>query len=254
MNSPQLQTPGLRVEDAGDVRVITLDNDAKRNALSAAMCMAIAQAIPTTPGKQGGRRAVLIQGEGKAFCAGADLAGGVYGDDFHEALFAMLRAIVDAPVPVIANVQGPAVGAGTQLALACDLTVVGKRAWFGVPAAKLGFALDAWTINRAKDLLGGAYARGLLLGGARVDAPAALACGFAVRECTDDQAFAYAQEIADQAPLAMQQLKDVLNAKDASYQLDNAQKVLYDACWTSDDAAEARRARAEKRAPNFQGK
>lgn len=254
MNASQLDVAGLRVEDAGDIRVITLDNDAKRNALSAAMCTAIAQAIPTTPGKHQGCRAVLIQGEGKAFCAGADLAGGVYGDDFHDALFAMLRAIVEAPVPVIANVQGPAVGAGTQLALACDLRVVGERAWFGVPAATLGFALDAWTINRAKDLLGGAIARNVLLGGARVDAPAAVGSGFAVRECTNDEAFSYAQEIAAQAPLAMQQLKVVLNAQDAGYQLSDAQAVLYDACWASDDAAEARRARAENRPPNFLGK
>lgn len=254
MSSPYAEVAGLRVRDEGEVRVITLDNDAKRNALSAEMCTAIAAAIPTQPGGQHVCRAVLIQGEGKAFCAGADLAGGVYGDDFHDALFTMLRAIVKSPVPVIANVQGPAVGAGTQLALACDLRVVGERAWFGVPAANLGFALDAWTINRAKDLLGGAYARNVLLGGARLDAPAAVASGFAVRESTNEEALSYAQEIAAQAPLALQQLKMVLNAKDASYQLSDAQAELYDACWASDDAAEARRARAEKRAPNFQGK
>lgn len=244
----------INVEQHGAVLVLTLAQPEKRNALSAAMCQEICRVITEAASGADAARAVLIKAEGPAFCAGADLGGGVYGDDFHTSLHAMLHAFLDSPLPVIASVQGPAVGAGTQLSLACDLRVVGERAWFGVPAAQLGFALDAWTLNRSKDLLGGAVARNVLLGMQRVSADQALALGFAATAGDDAAALEYAQQVAAQAPLALKQLKSVLNAHDGSYQLDEEGQALYAQCWASEDAKEARQARAEKRQPVFQGK
>ena len=69
----------------------------------------------------------------------------------------MLTTVTDVPVPVIADIQGPAVGAGCQLALACDLRVMGEGAVTWVPAVQHGFALDPWTVNRAVELLGGVH-------------------------------------------------------------------------------------------------
>jgi enoyl-CoA hydratase len=82
-----------------------------------------------------GARAVVVTGEGTTFSAGADLDG-VYDDTFRTALYRTLRALTDAPVPVIAALNGPAVGAGAQLAIACDLRVGGERAFFAVPTAR----------------------------------------------------------------------------------------------------------------------
>src|SRR5699024_2452221 len=91
-------------------------------------------------------RAIVITGAGTAFCAGADLSGGVYTTDFYDAHAAMLRAVETADVPVVAAVNGPAIGAGVQLALAADLRVVAPGAVFAVPVVKVGLALDNWTI------------------------------------------------------------------------------------------------------------
>ena len=115
----------------GNVAVVTLNNPSKRNALTADVAKAIADAVREASAGDvavdRAARAILIRGNGPAFCAGADLSGGVYADDFWGSLSDMLQAITACPVPVIADVQGPAVGAGCQLVLACDLRVFGDR-------------------------------------------------------------------------------------------------------------------------------
>ncbi|MDO4631643.1 MAG: enoyl-CoA hydratase [Corynebacterium sp.] len=239
------------------VKVIRLNRPAKRNALTADMCRMIASELPAADAAPSAVRAVLLAGQGPAFCAGADLGSGaesgVYGSEFHTALFGLLQAIVATPVPVIADIQGPAVGAGTQVALACDVRLAGPKAWFGVPAAALGFALDGWTIQRAQSLLGGAVARNMLLSNQRVSVEQASAVGFVIPQLPGE-ALGFAQEVAGLAPLAMQQLKVALNEHDSSYQLGARAQELFDVCWSSADAQEARQARVEKRAPVFHGR
>lgn len=253
----------LRIEQVNKVRIITIVRDERRNALNEEICNGIADAIDQASKDaetDDSVRVVMMRGEGKAFCAGADLGssaptegadGAVYGGGFHNALWRMLHSITHANILVVGDVQGPAVGAGSQLSLACDLLFVGEDAWFGVPAAQLGFALDAWTINRAKDLLGGANARRVLLGAARVNAQQALDAGFASGIGTSEHAMEWAQKLAGNAPLSVYSLKSKLNANDASYSLTKEQQELYDLCWASEDAAEARLARKEKRVPEF---
>ncbi len=256
----------LLVEDHGYVRVLRLNRPERRNALNVELCQRITQEVRTvTELDDASVRAILLRGDRRAFCAGADLGpsrpdgdtgaqGGVYGGGFHDALFAMLKTIVACPVPVLADVQGPAVGAGTQLALACDLRIAGEAAWFGVPAAALGFALDSWTINRARELLGGALARNVLIANQRVELAQALATGFVVQHSDSAGAMEFAQTVASLAPLAMAQLKQVLNERDAAYALNSEQQELYDICWASEDAAEAKLARAQKRVPQFRAR
>lgn len=232
------------------IAVVTLQRDHKRNALDAAVCLAVATAVTTA--QQQGARAVLIRGEGKAFCAGADLAGGVYTDEFHENLSRMLTTITSSPLPVIADIQGPAIGAGMQLAMACDLRVCGERAWFAVPVVKLGIAVDRWTIDRAKALLGGAHARNLLLRGARLDAAQAAQIGLAAELGDSTVAWDLACEMADNAPLTIAHLKLVLN--DEVVAATEEQELLRAQCWASEDATEARAARVDKRQPMFHGR
>jgi len=89
-------------------------------------------------------RALVITGSGSSFWLRRRLDA-VYTADFREALYEMLHTITEAPLPVIAAVNGPAIGAGTQLALAADLRLVAPSAVFGVPTAKIGLAVDPWT-------------------------------------------------------------------------------------------------------------
>ena len=92
----------------GDVAVIEIDRHERRNALDAAHCHALRDAVQAE-----GARVIVITGAGSSFCSGADL-GAVYDAAFRDALYAMLTAVTEAPVPVLAAVNGPAIGAGAS--------------------------------------------------------------------------------------------------------------------------------------------
>lgn len=265
---------GLRVERDGKVAILTLCRPERRNALDAELCTAIAAALeelagdgsdapgaPSTSVASGEAevpvRAVLIRGEGPAFCAGANLKGGAYAAGFFATVEKVIAAISSVPFPVIADVQGPAVGAGCQLVLSCDLRVMGPGAKAWVPAVNHGFALDRWTISRAVELLGGSGARNVLIAGEKVDQQAAVTSGFATRAGDSAEALAFAHHIAGLAPMSMHHFKLVLNNPshtEPSKALLAEMDMLGSACWVSEDAAEARAARAAKRPPEFLGR
>ncbi|AEK35994.1 hypothetical protein CVAR_0642 [Corynebacterium variabile DSM 44702] len=238
----------VSLEIDGRVAVVTLTRPDRRNALDAEVCTQLTAALEDATSR-GGIRAILLRGEGPAFCAGANLKGGVYADNFFAALEKMLTTVTDVPVPVIADIQGPAVGAGCQLALACDLRVMGEGAVTWVPAVQHGFALDPWTVNRAVELLGGTHARNMLVAGAKVDRDAALTCGFAIQPGTSEEALAFAHRVSEHAPLSTAWFKKALNHPEAPELADEAR-----ACWASRDVQEARTARADRRAPVFEGR
>ncbi|MFD1861203.1 enoyl-CoA hydratase [Aeromicrobium camelliae] len=232
----------------GAVAVLTLRRPERRNALDLALCRAIDAAAQAAV--DDGARVLVITGDGTAFCAGADL-GGVYGDEFLEALYGMLHGLTRLPVPVIAAVNGPAIGAGTQLAIACDLRVADATARFAIPTAKNGMAVDAWTIRTLGKLAGMGPARRLMLAADALDSDAALACGLVDRAGTVEDAVAWAHEIATLAPLTLAYNKLVLNGSRAD---DATIDAEFSRVWASEDVKEAARARAEKRPPVFQGR
>jgi len=117
------------------VAVLTLDRPEKHNALTVELCRRIRGALD----EAAEARVVVITGRGRSFCSGADLDE-VYTADFRDALYAMLHAVTDLPRPVVAAVNGAAIGAGTQLAIAADFRVAAPPARFGVPTAKIGLA------------------------------------------------------------------------------------------------------------------
>ena len=232
----------------GAVAVLTLQRPERRNALDLALCRAIDAAAREAVDE--GARVLVVTGEGSAFCAGADL-GGVYGDQFLQALYGMLHGLTRLPVPVIAAVNGPAIGAGTQLAIACDLRVADTTARFAVPTARNGMAVDAWTIRTLGKLAGMGPARRLMLAADFLDRDAALACGLVDRAGTVDDAVTWAHEIARLAPLTLAYNKLVLNGSRAD---DERIEAEFDRVWASEDVKEAARARAEKRDPVFEGR
>ena len=237
-----------RRDDA--VAVITLRRPERRNALDIEHCDALREAVEVATGDDA--RAIVITGEGTSFCSGADLDG-VYGEAFRRSLYAALRSVVDTPIPVVAAVNGPAIGAGTQLAIACDLRMAAETAMFGVPTARNGLAVDVWTMRRLADLGGGAVARRVMLSCDLVETAAALTCGLADRSGDTEAAIAWAKELASLAPLTLAYNKLVLNTPDAEAD-DPRLQAAFDACWGSDDIEEARTARKEKRAPVFRGR
>lgn len=230
----------------GDVVILELQREDRRNALSLDLCKAIHAAVDEAI--HAGARAIVITGKGSAFCSGADL-GGVYGDEFLNALYGMLHHLAEVPVPLIAAVNGPAIGAGTQLAIACDLRVADESSKFAVPTAKNGMAVDAWTIRTLADLAGHGSARRLMLAAETFDRQQALTVGLADRTGTLEDAVAWAKEIAELAPLTLAHNKLVLNGAD-----DDAIAKSFAACWASEDVREAALARTEKRTPQFTGR
>jgi enoyl-CoA hydratase len=232
------------------VAVITLNRPGKRNALTVEVCHELRGAIAAE--LTAGARALVLTGAGTVFCSGADLDE-VYTAEFLDALYAMLHAVADAPVPVIAAVNGPAIGAGTQLAIAADLRVAAPGAVFGVPTAKIGLAVDPWTIRRLAALAGSGAARELLLACAQLDAAAALRCGLAQRSGEPADAVAWARELTALAPLTVAYSKRVLNELAAGTGDESRWNAAFAACWASADLVEGRQARAERRPPRFRG-
>lgn len=238
-------------ESVGDVAVVSLDRHERRNALDIEHCNALRRAAEKAAGD--GARVLVITGRGSSFSAGADL-GGVYDETFREALYGMLRAITDMPVPVIAAVNGPAIGAGTQLAIACDLRVAQPSAVFAVPTARQGLAVDPWTVRRLAVLAGGGTARSLLIGGERIDAHLARQRGLVDRVGSLEQALTWAREIADFAPLSLRYSKRALHSLFEPPGQYPDLEAAFEECWCSEDLAEGRLARQEKREPRFRGR
>ena len=241
----------ITTEIRDEVGLIVLDRHEKRNALDVGHLDALRAAVEKLAAAE--VRVLVVTGRGTSFCSGADL-GGVYGDGFRVALYGALRTITALPVPVIAAVNGPAIGAGTQLAIACDLRVASPSATFAVPTARNGLAVDPWTIRRLALLAGGGPARALLLGCESLDAEAAHRCGLADRTGSLDDALAWATEIAGFAPLSLSYSKIALESLFEPEPWGSALDERFDACWRSEDFAESKLARAEKRAPRFRGR
>jgi len=240
----------LSHHDQGAVAVITLNRPDRRNALNVELCDMLGEVVHEKAAR--GARAAVITGEGSSFCSGADL-NAVYGEAFLTSVYGMFAKIMQVPMPVIAAINGPAIGAGTQLALACDLRVADKRAAFGIPTARNGLAVDPWTIRRLSELAGGGIARRLLIGAGQIDRAEGITSGLVDRPGDLDDAVAWASEIASLAPMSLAYSKKVLNSPHLP--LDDPSLISdFDACFASEDVVEGRKAREEKRTPIFRGR
>ena len=149
----------------------------------------------------------------------------------------------------MAAIDGPALGAGTQLAIACDLRIATGNSVFGIPAAKLGLAVDRWTVDRLAAELGGSVARAMLLAAQAYRTEQLLASGGVHRIGDLHVALGWAAELAELAPLTIAAHKLALETPPDDPRFDLAR----DAAWDSADAEEGRRAFLEKRPPSFTG-
>ncbi|MFI6171199.1 enoyl-CoA hydratase [Nocardia sp. NPDC051052] len=241
----------LGVSRDGDVVTIELQREERRNALNLELITLLREAVLAAVADDA--RVIVLTGRGPIFSAGADLSG-VYSDEFLDGLLEMLHTIEAVPVPVISAINGGALGAGVQLALASDLRVISPEAYIAIPAAKLGISVDQWTVRRLASLIGGGPARTILLGAEQVSAADTYSFGFANRLGSLADAQAWAKQIAELAPLSLRHMKLVLN-DDGTREPDNAQqRAALEAAWSSADAQEGRLARQEKRAAKFTGR
>jgi 2-(1,2-epoxy-1,2-dihydrophenyl)acetyl-CoA isomerase len=256
------------LETAEDgVAWLTLNRPERLNAFSPAMLLALGEALHRLSGDDN-VGAVIITGAGRGFCAGGDVktmpARAAQG--FEERVEGLRRMhqlpmlLRTMPKVVIAMVNGPAVGAGLGLAMACDLRIAGHSARFGTGFAGVGYSGDfggSWTLTR---LVGTAKARELYFLGDIIDAETALALGLVSRVVEDDGVrevtAAFARRIADGPRIAYGYMKRNLFAAETEPLAAVLEMEAIHQARTAmtEDHLEAARAFAEKRRPVFKGR
>jgi enoyl-CoA hydratase/carnithine racemase len=200
----------LQTHDEGGVRVLTLDRPEKLNAMTSALYRACAEnlAEATTNDRVG---AVVLTGNGRAFCAGNDLgelmraAAGAAAADQGASFRAFMDAISTFPKALLAAVNGLGVGIGMTMLAYCDAAVIAETARLKGPFLPLGVAPEAGSSATFGALMGWQRAARILLSGAWVTAPEAVAAGLALEVAPDDEvverAVAIAREIVTAGPL-----------------------------------------------------
>ncbi|MDY5785581.1 enoyl-CoA hydratase-related protein [Corynebacterium sp.] len=237
----------VSTERLDDVAVLSLTRDEKRNAISMALADELTSAVE---GLTDSVRAVVLTGEGSCFSAGADLSEDKVGPGFFNSFDALTDAIRTADAPVIAYVNGPAIGAGAMLTLACDIRVIAPQAQFRIPVGDVAIGVSKWVVRALADLVGGARARTMLYTGLPLSADEAVACGFGLAGQYDD-ALEIARLVAAKAPLTQRNIKMQFAPELYSAEQRTAATA---APFASEDIREAARARAEKRPPRFIGR
>jgi len=257
----------LRLEvRAEGVVLLTLDLPDRRNAMTAELTAAWAAAVETLR-QDPAVRCVVVTGAGSAFCAGGDLGWIAESPErsvaeLRERMLPFYRSwlsILALEVPVLAAVNGPAIGAGLCLALACDLRYAGERARFAAPFSALGMhpgMAATWLLPEAVGL---GMARELLFTGRTVDAVEAFQIGLVHRVFPDDrlleEVIAVATTIAAQAPVALRLTKVAL-ARGGHPSLEDAlawEALAQPVTMVTADLREGLAAQAERRPARFTG-
>ena len=257
----------LRYEERGDIGIITLARPEARNALTFAMYRDLEDAVRTTTA-----RCLVVTGEDPAFCSGDDvrqvMGGGEAGkapstasaDRGGPRLTPAADALLHTNVPVIAAVNGAAVGWGMELSVMADIRVASEKAKFGELFVLRGLVSDAPGIGRLAQLVGREKASEMLFTGDVIDAQEALRIGLVSRVVPHEDllptALGLAERIAANPPLAVQRLKaGMRDALDPDWrELGAWVSTNLAELFTTEDHREGVKAFLEKRQPKFVGR
>ncbi len=244
------------------VRTLTLARPDRRNALDPEHLQLLTSALKDAAATEG-VRAVVITGQGTAFCSGYDLGVPLpaQGDASPDALVVhTMAAVRSCPLPIVARVNGPAFGAGLELAISCDVRVASDQASFCLPPARLGIAYAPDGLARLLALVGTSAARRMVFTAEVVSAKRAEEIRL-IDERVDPASLdarveALADAMADAAPLAVSAMKRTLNALEPRIEglVREAAESERRACFASVDAVEGLLAFAERRPPVFKGR
>jgi enoyl-CoA hydratase/carnithine racemase len=254
----------LLIDRRGAVATITINRQARKNAVSHAMWYDLAGAA-TALCIDPAIRVIILRGAGHDFSAGADIGefdavrrDAATARDYEAANSAAFAAFRNAPVPVIAAIRGICFGGGFGLAAACDLRIATPDAQFSVTAAKLGLAYPHDGMADIVHAAGPQMAKYLAFSAARIDANTALAAGFleiVEPEALEGRIAILADEIANNAPLSNRASKAAIRAVLSGNPADTVRaRTLSDETFDSVDYAEGRAAFAVRRKPIFIGK
>jgi len=251
-------------EQDGPVGLLTINRPKSLNALNPATVREIGACVEAVR-QDPSIRCLIITGAGdRAFVAGADISamvamGAIEGKAFSAHGLSVMRSLENLPIPVIAAVNGFALGGGTELALACDLIIAADKAKFGQPEINLGIIPGFGGTQRLARRIGLPRARELIYSGDMIDAETAYRCGLAnkVVPLADlmTEAKALAQKLATKPPIAIQQAKEAINAG-MDMDLENGCRFENEAfalSFATEDKKEGMTAFLEKREAKFRG-
>jgi len=255
----------LQVEDRGAVRVIRVHRPDKLNALNAATLDALHAAFDAAASEPAVRCIVLTGSGPKAFVAGADIAemnglSPVEGRDFSLRGQKMMRRVEKMPKPVIAMVNGFALGGGLELAMCCHLRIAADTAKVGQPEINLGLIPGFGGTQRLLRLAGRAATLELCLAGAPINATRAQQLGIVNRVVPaaelDAETMKLAEQLANAAPLALRGILDCINVGgecgiEEGLEYESAQFGLM---FATQDMREGTTAFLERRKPAFSGR
>jgi enoyl-CoA hydratase/carnithine racemase len=249
---------GLDIQPAGAVVRVTLNRPEKRNAIDDATRAALTETFAALD-RDATVRCVVLTGAGSAFCAGSDLSGqpaGVPAADRPR----LVAPFEQFAKPIVAAVNGAAVGGGLEIVLLCDVRIAAHTARFGLPEVRVGSLPGSGGTQRLPLAVGPALAAQMLLTGEPISAERALSAGLVSELCAPevllDRAMALANTISGNAPLSIVAAKRALRAAtDSQIQagLDLERRVFNELVQT-EDRQEGRQAFRERRPPVFKGR
>ncbi|MEE9202218.1 MAG: enoyl-CoA hydratase-related protein [Dehalococcoidia bacterium] len=256
----------LKVGREDGIATVTVNRPESRNAMTPTMWRDVAPLMEGLDGDEG-VKVIVLRGEGSAFISGADIREfeGIAGKadvarNHLHCVEGAMEAVSGVSKPVIAMVNGHAIGGGCELAMACDFRYAVQKAKFGIPACRLGIVISFQNTQRLTHLVGPAHAQEMLMTGKVIEADEAwrigLVNGVFPTEALEGHVYGVARNMCGLAPLTIRAAKEHTRRALLGPPLSDPEEglALSFKAYLSEDFKEGYRAFLEKRTPNFRGK